>query len=170
MGSNPIIEVAGKKYICTKLVAETWGIGQGTVANYCRTGRIKDCWKDSRKRWFIPVDTIKPLSDTEVQHLLFLVLQLKNDPTLEIDWSMFTFDTTIVDLIYSNLVYEGYLKPFHIQEKERIPYEVVLTQKGLEAALPRKQSKPNVSFSNAIEHWGPIVIGIAQLVVQIAMR
>lgn len=170
MGSKKMVEVNGKKYISSKLAAEAWEITQGTVADYCRTGRIKDCWKDACNRWFIAIDTIKPLSNAEVQRLLFLVLQLKNDPTLEINWSMFTFDRGIIDLIYSNLVYEGYLKPFDIQEKERIPYEVILTQRGMEVALPRRHCKTDVSFSGVIAQWAPTVVGIAQLVVQIAMR
>lgn len=168
MSVQSVVIVQGKKYISSKIASEVWGLSQETVAKYCRKKRIQDCFQGAHRQWFISADTVKPLSDAEIHRLLFLTLQLKNDPALEIDWSTFDFDISLIDLIYSNLVFEGYIKPFEIDDKERIPYSVVLTQKGLETALPRKSGKNDMSYSNAVAQWLPIIIGAAQLLVQMA--
>lgn len=164
MKRNSILEINSKKYISSRIACEVWGLSQNTVAKYCRSGRIKNCFKGAHNQWYIPIDTVRPLSDIEIHRLLFLTLQL---PTLEIDWSTFDFDTSLIDLIYSNLVFEGYLKPFKINNKESIPYQVILTQKGLNIALPRKSKKADITFPSSIAQWLPTIISAAQLVTQV---
>lgn len=167
MKSNAVWEHDGKKYISSKAISEIWGLSQKTVAKYCREKKIRDCIKGTHQQWYISETTVKPLSDLEIRRLLFLTLQLKNDPTLEIDWSTFDFDPSLIELIYSNLVEEKYLKPFQIENKQRIPYEVILTQKGLETAMPRKVKTANIAFSETTTQWFSVAIGLAQLAVQI---
>lgn len=165
---SSFLEKDGKKYISSKEISKIWNLSQKTVAKYCRDKRIKDCIKGPHGQWYIFVETVKPLSDSEIHRLLFLTLQLKNNPSLEIDWSTFGFDLSYIGMIYSNLVGEGYLKPFECKDKTRIPYEVTLTQKGFELAIPSKTQKADISFTSAITQWTPIVIGVAQLIVQVA--
>lgn len=89
MKRNSILEIDSKKYISSRIACEVWGLSQNTVAKYCRSGRIKNCFKGAHNQWYIPIDTVRPLSDIEIHRLLFLTLQLKNDPTLEIDWYLY---------------------------------------------------------------------------------
>lgn len=168
MAVQSVIVVQGKKYISSKTASKIWGLSQKTIAKYCREKRIRDCFKGAYNCWYISIDTIKPLSDNEVHQILCLTLQLKNDPSFVVDWSPFDFDISLIELIYQNLADEGYLKPFHINSKERIPYEVILTQKGFHTALPLKKQKSEISFPDLITQWAPTIISTAQFVIQMA--
>lgn len=166
MHSQAILEIEGKKYMSTKTAADLWGLSSRTVSNYCKRDRIRRKFKNGGMGWYIYIDEIKPLSDAEIHKLLVLSIQLKNNPSLEIDWSTFNFDNSIIDVIYQNLVASGYIQPYNISDKRRIPYEVILTQKGLETATSFKQ-KNIPDYSTLVSQWLPILINIAQLIFQI---
>ena len=161
------IELDGKKYMSTSFAAKHWGVTQNTVSQYCRQGRIYDCFQDEKKRWFISIDEIKPLKDDEIKRILFLSLQLKNNPSLPIDWSTFDFDEKVIDIIYRNLANEKYIMEFNCSDKKKIPYEIVLTQKGMEKVFSVPKDRLG-DFKNAVHHWLPIVISITELIHKIA--
>ena len=162
---SSIIEINGKKYMDTKTAADCWNLKPKTVAEYCRTNRVIDKFKTDNK-WYIFIDEMKPLSIGEIRKLLILTVQLKNKPTLEIDWSLFSFDDSKIEIIYKNLELQKYINPFDIKNKKRIPYEVVLTEKGLDIVTnhPKSESK---SFSIVLREWLPIVIQLAQLSINV---
>ena len=139
MSSQAILEVDGEKYMSTKTAADLWGLSTRTVSNYCKSGRIHRKFKNGKMGWYIHIDEIKPLSDTELHRLLVLSIQLKNNPSLAIDWSTFNFDDIAIDVTYQNLVVSGFVQPYTITDKRRIPYEIILTQKGLEMATSFKK-------------------------------
>lgn len=58
------------------------------------------------------------------------------------------------------------IESFDISDEKRIPYEVVLTQKGLEFATASKKEKIE-DFNTALKEWLPKIIGAAQLIVQV---
>ena len=163
--NKSLFEFDGKKYMSTKVAADFWELNRSTVAKYCKDKRI-NAFKDSSGKWCIPIDTIKPLSNDEIHKLLFLTLQLKNNPSLEIDYSTFTFDDSAVENVYQSLVFAKYIKPFSIKDKKRIPYEVVLTEKGINFVMSYK-TKNIVSFSELLQKWLPIMISAGQLFVDI---
>ncbi len=165
MPTQAILEIDGQKYMSTKTAADLWNLSPSTVSNYCKTGRILRKFKNGSKGWYIHIDEIKPLSDTDIHRLLVLSIQLKNNPSLEIDWSTFSFDDNVIDVIYQNLVTLGYIFPYSIADKRRIPYEVVLTQKGLETATSFKQ-KTIPDYSSLLSQWLPILIDVAKLIIQ----
>ena len=161
MQSQAILEIEGKKYMSTKTAADCWNLKPKTVAEYCRTDRLIDKIKIENK-WYIFIDEMKPLSIGEIRKLLILTVQLKNKPTLEIDWSAFSFDDSKIEIIYKNLALNKYIFPFDIRDKKRIPYEVVLTEKGLDA-ITNTTKRENKSFSTVLKEWLPIIIQLAQL-------
>lgn len=167
MKYSPVIEYNGKKYMSAKTAADVWGLRPATVADYCCKGKIYGAIKYFEARWYIPVDAVKPLSNDEIRRFLILTLQLKNKPSLEIDWSTFPGDYLSVELIYRHLVYCGMLENFDIKDKKRIPYEVILTQKGLEIATSGNRAK-NVDFGTVLKDWLPTIISAAQLITQVA--
>ena len=166
MATSDIIIVEGKKYVSTKIIAKTWGLTRNTVSDYCKSNKIINKFKDGN-RWYIRTDEIKPLTNEEIHRLLMLTLQLKNNPSLKIDWSTFSFDDSFIEYIYQNLVEQKYIEQFTIRDKKRIPYEVILTQKGLDIAMKYRKGKTN-DFSAIVSQWLPIIINVAQLCVAIA--
>ena len=166
MSSQALIEVDGNKYMSTKTAADLWGLSPRTVSDHCKNNRIHRKFKNGKLGWYIHVDEIKPLSDIEIHRLLVLSIQLKNDPSLTIDWSTFNFDDKAIDVIYQSLYLSGYIHAYSVSNKRRIPYEVILTQKGLEMATAFiKKSIPD--FSTACAQWLPMLINAAQLYMQI---
>ena len=166
MKEQAIIEIDGKKYMSTKTAAKFWGLSPRTVSDYCKNGRIHRKFKNGKLGWYIYIDEIKPLSDTEIHRLLVLSIQLKNNPSLEIDWSTFDFDNSAIDAIYKTLVASGYIQPYNVVDKRRIPYEVILTQKGLETATSFKK-KAIPDYSTMVSQWLTVIINIAQIFLQI---
>ncbi len=161
------IEYNGRKYMNTKTAADNWKIKTDSVAKYCSDGKIPGVFKYYEKRWYIPTDAVKPLSDEEIRRFLVLSLQLKNKPSLEIDWSTFTVDASLIETIYRYLVFREMIESFETGDVKRIPYEVTLTQKGMEFATSRKKDKIE-DFGTAMKEWLPTIIGAAQLLVQVA--
>lgn len=165
MSAQALIEIDGNKYMSTKTAADLWGVSSRTVSAYCKKNRIHRKFKNGN-RWYIHIDEIKPLSDVEIHRLLVLSIQLKNNPSLLIDWTTFNFDDEAIDAIYQSLCRSGYINSYSVFDKRRIPYEVILTQKGLEMATNfHKKSIPD--FSTLCSQWLPILINVAQLYMQI---
>lgn len=167
MSISPIISIDGKKYMSVKTAADLWGLSPRTVSDYCKNDRIINKIKPGG-HWYIWIDEIKPLSIKEIRKLLVLSLQLKNRPSLEIDWSTFSFDYSAIEIIYRNLADQGYIEEFYIKDKKRIPYEVVLTQKGFNIVTTISKEKNATDFSSALQQWLPIVVDVAQLIYKIA--
>lgn len=161
-----VIELNGKRYMSVKTAADAWGLKQNTVSAYCKEGRICHAVKYLEKRWYMPIDAVKPLSNDEIRRFLILTLQLKNKPSLEIDWPTFPCEDSSVELIYRHLVFRNMIENFDIEDKKRIPYEVVLTQKGLETATSGNKEKI-ADFGTAMKEWLPTIVGAAQLIVQV---
>lgn len=161
-----IIELNGKKYMNTKTAAGAWNLKPATVSAYCKEGKICNAVKYLEERWYMPIDTVKPLSNDEIRRFLILTLQLKNKPSLEIDWAIFPSDYSSVELIYRHLVFRNMIENFDIQDKKHIPYEVVLTQKGMEIATSGNRGKI-ADFGTALKEWLPTIIEAAQLIVQV---
>lgn len=167
MKTQAIITVEGKKYMNTKIAADLWGLSTSTVANYCRKDIIINKFKINKKRWYISIDEIKPLPINDIHKLLVLTLQLKNNPTLDIDWSTFSFDETSIKTIYTNLVSQKYIEKFEISNIKRIPYEVVLTQKGFDLAT-KFSKKETTDFSSVLTNYTTILANIATIVVNVS--
>lgn len=163
-----VIEYNGQKYVNTKVAADIWNLKQRTVSNYCKNGKVDRAIKYKESRWFIPIDSAKPLSDEETYKMLVMTLQLKNKPSLKIDWSEISVDNSVIVSIYRYLVFRGLIEDYDISDVRRLPYEVVLTQKGMEfVTSPKKKIE---GFGTVMQNWISIIIGVAQLAVQIVFR
>ena len=159
-----IIKYNGQKYMSTKTAEDVWNLKQRTISDYCKQGKICQALKYRGVRWYIPINAVKPLSDSEISQFLILTLQLKNKPSLEIDWSAFPVENSVIVPIYRYLVFRGLIEKFDIPNERRIPYEVVLTQKGLEFSTSNKGKINN--FGTVMKEWLPTIISAAQLIVQ----
>lgn len=166
MAAPALLVIDGNNYMSTKTAAKLWNLQPKTVSDYCKNNKIKNKFKNGHFGWYIRTDEIKPLSQEEIRRILILTLQLKNNPAYEIDWSLFEYDESVLDSIYTHLNAHGYIQDFSIEDKKRIPYEVVLTQKGMELATTFRKEKI-ADFTVTLTQWLPIIIGAAQLYFQI---
>lgn len=165
MSAPALLVVDGNSYMSTKAAAQLWNLQTKTVSNYCKDGKIKHCFKNGRLGWYIRTDEIKPLSQEDIRRILVLTLQLKNNPAYEIDWTLLDCDRSVLESTYNHLQAQGYICDFSVDDEKRLPYEVVLTQKGMELVTTFKKTKI-ASFPEALVQWMPIMINVAQLYFQ----
>ena len=135
----------------TKNAAEIWNINSRQVANLCP--EIQGALK-LKGRWYIPVEAKKPLQENEKRQLLLLTLQLKNNPAQKLDLSYMPFDISDIRMIYDSLAYGKYIEPFEIDNPVEIPYKVVLTSKGFEMAMTRKNEENPYKFDSEMLKLG----------------
>ena len=166
MSAPAVLDIDGKKYMSTKAAAELWNLHHKTVSAYCKSDKIKNKFKNGRFGWYIRIDEIKPLSQAEIRKILILSLQLKNNPDYTIEWTAFNYDESVLESIYNHLYVHGYIQHFSVEDKKRIPYDVVLTPKGMELATTFQKEK-NSDFNVTLTQWLPIIISAAQLYFQI---
>lgn len=135
------VEHEGKRYANTNTFETVWGIRANVIAKYCLAGLLPDAIKIGYY-WYIPIDSIKPLPADQIRQILILTLQLKNTPWHPINYSH--MDMQIEDLVkaYNYLVKIEYLHPFDGIPNEKVPYEVELTQKGMELAINLPKGEP----------------------------
>jgi len=128
----------------TKEMAKKWGVNEHTVANYCKKDYIPNAKKENGS-WNIPENSIKPLSIADIRRLLLVTVKLRNNPSLGCDWSTFDFDKNDLRLIYESLHYRKYIGDISDIDTNRIPYEMEITEKGME--LIENIKEENVDFT-----------------------
>jgi hypothetical protein len=166
----PYIEIDGKKYMSSRRAAELWNKSQGTISKYCKLGKVpkSKCIKDSHNNWYIDINTVYPLSDDEVRKLLTLTLQLKNNPLYSFDWSTFTIDVENIRPIYEYLADMKYILRFQINDSKRLPYDIVLTERGMKLVTGWKsENKIDFNFSNSLLQWSSVVLNLVSLIEEI---
>jgi hypothetical protein len=162
----PVIEIRGQRYMDTKTAASLFDVSKSTVTRYCREGRIPDAFLNEKSVWRIPINSIKPLTDTEIQRVLFLTLQLKNDPTLRIDFEALGISDEQLPHVYQYLLKTGYIRyPKKDILPLRLPYEVILTQKGFDLLKVNHVEKQS-NIGEIIKDWAPIVISVAEAAIK----
>ena len=132
------IEVDGKRYVTTKVMADFWGVSQRTVSRYCHDGLVIGAFKDASNRYLIPVDARKPLAKNVIEKVLWLVIQLKNTPSFEIDYSRTEIKTGHLASAFQYLADLMLVTAPGDYPTEEIPYRVRLTQKGMDLIQGKK--------------------------------
>lgn len=157
-----IIIVDGKEYHSTRLMAEKWEVAKETISGYCREGLVPGAFKDSTNKWFLPGNAPKPPTKSEIRKVLFLSLQLKNAPACAIDYHILGIDPAQLPAVYDYLAALAYIRPpSHRIEPARLPYEVQLTQKGLDLVFQAPQPAPaRAEILHLINSWGPTILNI----------
>ena len=158
--------INGEVYLNTKGIAEKWGVNPKTVSKYCKENKIKNKFKKGNKGWYIREDEMKPITKKDIRKILFVSQQLRSKPDYKFDDKLFRKNEEILEKTYQHLVFRGYLKPFTIENKMTIPYEVVLTQQGIEL-LGNFRERHLSDIVSLMKDWLPIIISIAQLYFQI---
>ena len=122
-------------FTSTKQASEIWDVKSRTIAKYCAEGKIPGAEK-IRGQWKIPVDSIRPLSDGAIERLLRITLTLKNNPAHTIDYASAGIPKEMVAYAYGHLARRHYIEAVDSSvEIERIPYEAVLTDRGMDFLL-----------------------------------
>ena len=150
-------EINGERYVTPGVFGDSIGWSRQKVTSACRDGRIVGACKDTSGSWIIPVDAMKPLETEQIRELMVTTVYLKNKPDHPLDYS----DHEKTAALYTYLQQTGYIEPFNT-DSERIPYEVILTEKGIGLAT---EGKPlNLDWL----HIGSTVIQVAASVITIA--
>lgn len=162
---NDIIEVNGERYANTKIMSQLWNVSQQDVRYYCNKEKIPGVIRVGKNRIYIPINSKKPLTENPIKQLLFLVLQLKNNPKFEIDWNALELQPDTIYETYKILEQLGYVKHFERTDKmsdSKIPYIVELTEQGLQFALSQKEKKEI--------DWKELFISIMPCVFELGMK
>lgn len=150
-------EIDGKRYVTPSVFGNAIGWNRQKVTVACKEGRIVGACQDTSGSWIIPVDTVKPLETEQIRSLMVTTVYLKNWPNHALDYS----DQESTVSVYTYLQQTGYIEPFDV-ESQRIPFEVVLTEKGIKLAT---EGKPlNLNWVNI----GTTVIQVAASIITIA--
>ena len=126
-------EIGGKRYVAPGVFGNGIGWNKQKVTAACKEGRIIGACQDTSGSWIIPVDSPKPLELEQIRALMVTTVYLKNRPDHVLDYS----DHESIVAVYSYLQHAGYIQPFNT-DSERIPYEVVMTEKGVKLATEGK--------------------------------
>lgn len=121
--------IDGKRYVAPGIFADACGCSSQKITAACKDGRIVGAYRDLSNHWLIPVDAPMPLEKERIRELMVACVYLKNRPELPIDYH----DHESIVAVYTYLLNTGYIEPFD-ENSDRIPYEVVLTEKGMEVA------------------------------------
>ena len=147
----------------TKEAAAIWGIKEKTISNYCNLGYIPNAEKVAG-RWIIPDKSLKPLSQDTIRRLLIVSIGLKNNVASGCDWSTFDFKEEDIRLVYESLHYRKYIKEITNISTNRIPYELELTEKGVELIEgANNKTKDYVEAWNAAMQGLSFIISLLQL-------
>ena len=122
-------EIDGKRYVLPSVFGNAIGWNKQKVTAACADGRIIGASHDTSGSWIIPVDAVKPLEIEQIRLIMITTVYLKNKPTHVIDYS----DHDSILALYKYLEDTEYIEPFDTNS-DRIPYEVVMTEKGLKLA------------------------------------
>lgn len=136
-----LIKIGNMTYMSPKLAGDLWGIKYQSVTAACVDGRVIGALRDSSGKFIIPIDAYKPLEKEDIRKLMITTLYLKNRPSTDIGYT----DNEQIVKLFSYLEGIGYIEPFNINSN-KIPYEVVLTDKGMQLAT--KGGHVNIDWCN----------------------
>ena len=145
-------EIEGKRYVTTKVMAGFWDVKQGTVADYCKNGLVSGAFKDSSNRWMIPNDARKPPDKNALAQILWLGLQLKNNPAQTADFTGTGVRAENVLELFRYLERLSMVNPgFEKYDADEIPYKVSLTQKGMDFARMASGKQSSVKAKDILQ-------------------
>lgn len=124
-----MITIGGKRFVTPGVFADGCGKSTQKITAACKDGRIIGACQDSSRNWIIPVNAMAPLEIEQIRQLMIVSLYLKNKPEHVLDYS----EHDEIVSVYSYLQQIGYIYPFN-ENSESIPYEVILTEKGMKIA------------------------------------
>ncbi len=156
----PVIEVDGKRYMDSRAAARLWNISPRTVARYCREQRVPGAFKDSGGRWCIPMDAIRPLTDSTLRDVLILTLHLQANPGYAIDYPGLGINPSELGQAYTHLALLGYIQEFDIATPSpSLPFEVKLTNRGVDL-VSGGEIKKTQDIAEVLQRWAPAIASI----------
>lgn len=156
-----VIEIDGRRYMSSRAAAGLWELSQKYVAELCRQGRLPGAFKDTARRWVIPADSPRPLTDAELKKLLVLTLRLKNDPDHIIDYAALGVAPESLGALYRYLFELGYIKkPRAGTAPARLPYDAVLTENGLALATSGAAQAASRSLGETALDWAKVAAAL----------
>ena len=151
-------EINGKRYITPGVFASSCGWSAQKMTSACKDGRVIGAEKDISNNWLIPIDSPRPLEIEQIRQVMVTSLYLKNRPTHILDYN----DQTNIVALYTYLFNTGYIEPFDTNSN-RIPYDVILTDKGMKLATEGKPLCLNwISIGTTVIQVAASIITIAQ--------
>lgn len=150
--------IDGKRYIAPGTFADACGWSSQKVTAACKDGRVVGAYQDLSNNWLIPIDAPMPLDKEKIRELMVACVCLKNRPDLPLDYN----NHERIVAVYMYLMNTGYIEPFD-ERSDRIPYEVVLTEKGMKVATEGKSVTLNwLQIGSSVIQVAASIITIVQ--------
>lgn len=151
--------IKGVTYYSPKTAGDIWGMKYQAVTKACKEERVVNAAKDTSDQWIIPSTSPKPLEKEQIKHVLICILSLKNRPDpLPADIKE---KSTLT--LFQYLRDCKYIEPFN-EISNRIPYEAVITQKGMELVFQTPSIKINwLNIAETTVKCIAIIVDIAKL-------
>ena len=151
--------IGGITYYAPKTAGDIWDMPHQAVTTACEEGRIIGATTDLSGNWIVPSTAIKPLEKEQIKSILICILSIKNKP-----------DTVPANLeehntlnVYRYLRDCNYIEAFD-EKSERILYDVVITNKGMELLFQTPTIKINwLSIAETTVKCLELIVNIANL-------
>jgi hypothetical protein len=162
------VEIDKKHYGETSEFAKLWGVSPKTVAKYCNDKKI-DGAKKIKGKWCIPLNTTKPISESEIRRILILTLKLKNNPTVKIDFTKFEIKQKDIVNVYKHLEKLNYILTVENIPTKRLPFDVTISEKGFDLIENANIKEEKESGNNAkyIADWVKTIISLIPSIISL---
>ena len=160
MSTKVFINVDGKEYVKASAMADRWDCKPRTITEWCQRGKIPGAFKVGNRLWYLPEDSIRPLTDTMIRNMLLLVLKLKNDLSYVINYEELGVEPKEVERIYHYLMELKYVARITDDTEDfKIAKCIVVTDKGMQMIekLP-ESTRDKVDIAKLIREWLPTVL------------
>ena len=160
-----IFDFEGKTFMTSRAASDRWDLTMNEVRDACIAGKCPGAFKDSSKKWCIPVDCVKPYSDAEIKAILTVSVILKNDSRLAPNIVFSEKERIKARNDYEYLMLTDYIQETEIIDESLFLRSALLTKKGLELILkPNRQKDFNIA--ETIKDWGPTALKFAVVLIE----
>ena len=127
-----IWEFDGKTYMSVKAAHDKWvDVSSNEITAACKDKRIVGVIQDPEGHYYIPVEAKRPMTPENIRTVLIATISLKNRPD---DVTTITHTKGLREM-YTYLSRIDMIEPFDINDENRIPYDVIITDKGMDYML-----------------------------------
>lgn len=163
---SQVFDFDGKTFMTSKAASDRWDLPVNEVRDACLAGKCPGAFKDSSKKWCIPVDCVKPYSDAEIKAILTVSVILKNDSRLAPNVVFSEKERIKARKDYEYLMLTDYIQDAEILDESLFLRSAVLMKKGLEIIL-KPSSQTDFNVAETIKAWGPTALKFAAVLFEI---
>ena len=104
-------------YMTVKEFAQDYGLKEKTVQRYCKNKKIVA--QKEGKKWFIPEDSIPPMTNERIRLLLLSFLAYKANPVAKLDFSLAYCSERTIPFVFKYLSDNQFINGFDINDANK---------------------------------------------------